>query len=115
MGGLLYNIEVDTSDNPVSVNNISSDIKGFELFQNYPNPFNPFTKIVYDLNSNIQSNVKLSVFDVLGNEVVTLVNEKQSAGRHEAELDGSRLASGIYFYKLTAGNFSDTRKLILLK
>ncbi|MFZ1460757.1 MAG: T9SS type A sorting domain-containing protein, partial [Ignavibacteria bacterium] len=115
MGGLLYNIEVDTSDNPVSVNNISSDIKGFELYQNYPNPFNPFTKIVYDLNSNIQSNVKLSVFDVLGNEVVTLVNEKQSAGRHEAELDGSRLASGIYFYKLTAGNFSDTRKLILLK
>ena len=115
MGGLLYNIEVDTSDNPVSVNNISSDIKGFELYQNYPNPFNPFTKIVYDLNSNIQSKVKLSVFDVLGNEVVTLVNEKQSAGRHEAELDGSRLASGIYFYKLTAGNFSDTRKLILLK
>ena len=115
MGGLLYNIEVDTSDNPVSVNNISSDIKGFELYQNYPNPFNPFTKIVYDLNSNIQSKVKLSVFDILGNEVVTLVNEKQSAGRHEAELDGSRLASGIYFYKLTAGNFSDTRKLILLK
>ena len=56
-----------------------------------------------------------SVFDVLGNEVVTLVNEKQSAGRHEAELDGSRLSSGIYFYKLTAGNFSDTKKLILLK
>lgn len=115
LGGLLYNIDVDTSDNSVSVNNISSEIKGFELYQNYPNPFNPFTKIVYDLKSNIQSNVKLSVFDILGNEVVTLVNEKQSAGRHEAELDGSSLASGIYFYKLTAGKFSDTKKLILLK
>lgn len=115
LGGLLYNIDVDTSDNPVSVNNISSEIKGFELYQNYPNPFNPFTKIVYDLNSNIQSNVKLSVFDILGNEVVTLVNEKQGAGRHEAELDGSSLASGIYFYKLTAGKFSVTKKLILLK
>lgn len=115
LGGLLYNIDVDTSDNSVSVNNISSEIKGFELYQNYPNPFNPFTKIVYDLKSNIQSNVKLSVFDILGNEVVTLVNEKQTAGRHEAELDGSSLASGIYFYKLTAGKFSDTKKLILLK
>jgi hypothetical protein len=112
---LLYNIDVDTSDNPVSVNNISSEIKGFELYQNYPNPFNPFTKIVYNLNSNVQSNVKLSVFDILGNEVVTLVNEKQNAGRHEIHLDGSGLSSGIYFYKLTAGKYSDTKKLILLK
>lgn len=115
LGGILYNIEVDTADNPVSINNISSDIKGFELFQNYPNPFNPFTKIVYNLNSNVQSNVKLSVFDILGNEVVTLVNEKQNAGRNEIHLDGSGLSSGIYFYKLTAGKYSDTKKLILLK
>ena len=85
----------------------------FSLSQNYPNPFNPKTVINYDLE--VAGNAKLKVFDILGNEVAELVNEKQSAGSYSVEFDGSGFASGIYFYRLDAGDFVETKRMILLK
>ena len=85
----------------------------FSLFQNYPNPFNPTTKISWQ--SPVGSWQTLKIYDVLGNEVKTLVNEFKPAGKYEVEFDGSNLASGIYFYRLTAGKFSAVKKLILVK
>ncbi len=93
----------------------------FELYQNYPNPFNPTTKIRYSIPSvethsgASQQNVLLKVYDVLGNEIATLVNEEKQPGKYEVEFDGLRLASGIYFYRLTAGSFIQTKKMILLR
>ncbi len=98
---------------------ISSVIKGtekpviFSLSQNYPNPFNPITSIKYSISSS--QNIKLVVYDILGKEVTTLVNEKQSIGDYEVRFDGSKLSSGIYFYKLSAENFSDVKSMILIK
>jgi hypothetical protein len=85
----------------------------FELHQNYPNPFNPKTKISW--HSTVGSWQSLKVYDVLGNEVATLVNEYKPAGNYEVEFDALKLSSGIYFYKLKAGDFSETKKMILLK
>jgi len=107
----------------VSIDNDGTDINpmGFKLKQNYPNPFNPSTKIKYTIPSvtlrQAQSdiNVTLKVYDILGREVATLVNEEKPAGTYEVEFDGTGLPSGIYFYKLTAGKFSSTKKLVLLK
>ena len=85
----------------------------YALGQNYPNPFNPSTTIKFELPR--ASQVNLSVFDILGREVSVLVDEKKEAGIHEVKLDGSNLASGVYFYRLQAGDFVQTRKLLLLK
>ncbi|HUI29602.1 MAG TPA: glycosyl hydrolase family 28 protein [Candidatus Acidoferrales bacterium] len=85
----------------------------FELYQNYPNPFNPSTVIRYQLSAGGRATLK--VYDLLGREVATLVNERQNAGTHFVTFDGSRLASGVYFYRLNAGNFVKTRKLLLVK
>ncbi len=85
----------------------------YELYQNYPNPFNPNTKIEFDLPK--ESFVILRVYNILGQEVATLVSEKLSAGRYAIQLNGSILASGIYFYRLTAADFIKTKKLLLLK
>ena len=85
----------------------------FELFNNYPNPFNPSTVIGYQLAVN--SPVTIKVYDVLGREVMTLVNERQTAGDHSVKFDARNLPSGVYFYRLNAGSFSDTKKLLLLK
>ena len=85
----------------------------FNLYQNYPNPFNPVTVIKYDIPEN--SNVKISVFDVTGREIKNLVNEAKVPGNYEVMFNGVSLASGVYYYKLEAGNFSDVKKLILLK
>jgi len=87
----------------------------FSLAQNYPNPFNPSTVINYQLP--VAGLVTLKVFDVLGNEVVTLVNEEKNAGSYNAQftMNNVQLSSGIYFYKLQAGSFVDTKKMILLK
>ncbi|MBK9098698.1 MAG: T9SS type A sorting domain-containing protein [bacterium] len=93
-----------------------SSINGFELFQNFPNPFNPRTVISYQIP--VSSDVTLKVFDVLGNEIATLVDEYKPAGKYEVEFNSSGildLASGIYFYQLKAGNFKNTKKMILLK
>lgn len=87
--------------------------KAFELLQNAPNPFNPTTSITYQLAN--ASDVSLKVYDIIGNEVLTLVNEKQDAGKYEVKLDASKLASGTYVYRLSAGSFVQTKKMILLK
>jgi len=87
--------------------------EGFELMQNYPNPFNPITNIVYKIPKS--SLVTLKIYDVLGNEVATLVNEEKPAGFFSVKFDGSSFPSGVYFYKISAGNYSDVKKLILLK
>ena len=85
----------------------------YALSQNYPNPFNPSTTIKYELPKS--SEVRLTVFDMLGREVSVLVNERRDAGVHEVKLDGSHLASGVYFYRLQAGEFVQTHKLLLLR
>jgi hypothetical protein len=99
---------------PVIVAPIQKGIpKLFALHQNYPNPFNPVTKILYDLPKG--TIVRLVVYDITGREVETLVNEYIAAGYHETEFDGTNLASGVYFYKLEAGSFTDQKKMIVLK
>ncbi len=85
----------------------------FALYQNYPNPFNPTTEISYQLSA--VSNVTLKIHDILGREVTALVNEKQEPGSYSMTFDGSRLASGLYFYRLVAGNYSATKRLVLMK
>jgi hypothetical protein len=85
----------------------------FDLFQNYPNPFNPSTNIKYQIaNSSL---VSLKVFNVLGKEVAELVNEKQTPGTYEVKFDAGNLSNGVYFYKITAGDYSETKKMILIK
>ena len=85
----------------------------FALAQNYPNPFNPNTMIQYDIPAS--SLVILKVFSILGQEVATLVNEQQHPGRYTVRFDGMKLASGVYFYRLIAGNFVNTKKMLFLK
>ena len=90
----------------------------FSLSQNYPNPFNPTTTIKYAINS--KQLVQLKVYDILGSEVATLVNEEQGAGNYKVEFNLARdsspaIASGIYFYRLQTGDFVQTRKMIFLK
>jgi len=97
---------------------------GFELQQNYPNPFNPETTIEYTIPANVKSktaNVTLKVFDVLGHEIATLVDEYRNAGTYTATFNSRQierrreLPSGIYFYRLNAGNYTETKKLVLMK
>jgi hypothetical protein len=87
--------------------------ENFYLFQNYPNPFNPSTKISFVLPQ--ANNVKLTVYDALGREVAVLVNEFRQAGQWNAEFNASALSSGIYFYRLEAGSFTETKKMLLIK
>lgn len=90
-----------------------SSPENFYLEQNYPNPFNPSTSIKYSIGSN--QFVRLKIYDILGNETATLVNEFQQAGNYEVKFDASNLASGVYFCKLQSGSFVQTRKLVLLR
>jgi hypothetical protein len=83
------------------------------LGQNYPNPFNPYTTIRFWIPGKFH--VTLAVINTLGQEVAVLLNSDQEPGYHEVELDGSSLASGVYFYRLQAGEFVQTKRLILLK
>ena len=105
INGVEYGIlAVDDKENMVS---------NYKLFQNYPNPFNPSTVISFQLP--VTSNVTLKVYDILGREVVILVNEEKLAGSYEVQFEGTGLTSGIYFYQLKTGNYSETKKMILLK
>ncbi|MDD3558249.1 MAG: S8 family peptidase [Melioribacteraceae bacterium] len=85
----------------------------FKLSQNYPNPFNPSTTIEYSLPTN--ELVKIKVYDILGNEITTLVNDTKSAGKYRVSFDASNLSSGVYFYQITAGSFHEVHKMILLR
>ncbi len=110
----------------VNVNDIDEPVSSFSLSQNYPNPFNPVTKIKYTIPAFLPSpyqgegaRVRLKVYDILGNEVATLVNKEQPAGEYEVEFSaeggGSKLSSGIYFYQLKVGSFIETKKMCLIK
>ena len=85
----------------------------FYLSQNYPNPFNPLTSIQYAISS--RQFVKLTVYDLLGREIETLVNEEKPVGTYEVTWYAEQLVSGVYFYQLKAGDFVQTRKMILLR
>jgi hypothetical protein len=98
----------------VGIKPISTEIPArFNLDQNYPNPFNPSTSIRFDIAK--ASLVKITVFDVTGREVEVIANENVKPGKYEATWDASKYSSGVYFYQLTAGEFTDTRKMILSK
>jgi hypothetical protein len=99
---------------PIGINQISSEIpERFLLEQNYPNPFNPTTNIEFALPKS--STVKIAVYDMLGREVEILVNKELKAGTYKTELNASNYTSGVYFYKLAADNFTQTKKMILVK
>ncbi len=104
-----------TTSTLTSVENPPASPTDFMLEQNYPNPFNPTTSIQYAVGS--KQFVSLKVYDVLGNEVVTLVNEYKPAGRYNVEftVKNEQLSSGVYFYKLTAGSYSAVKKMVLMK
>jgi endonuclease/exonuclease/phosphatase family metal-dependent hydrolase len=135
-GSFVIDTSIIVMDQPYSGNNFCSDHLGilttfkegvvsvdegmdlrpdkFELYQNYPNPFNPITKISWQLARS--SFVSLKVYDILGNEVTTLINEYEESGLHSSSFNfESTLPSGIYFYQLIANNFLDTKKMILLR
>jgi hypothetical protein len=111
-GGETYNIFIDTNDTPLGIGNNSSPVS-FSLKQNYPNPFNPSTQINYDIMSG--ANAKIIIYDMLGREVKTLVNKFHKSGKYSVILNAGELTSGVYFYKLVAGDFTDTKKLVLIK
>ncbi len=87
--------------------------KTFALFQNFPNPFNPTTVIYYQLPSI--SHVTLKVYNVLGEEVATLVDETKGPGEYNIRFDASKLSSGVYFYQIVADNFVSTKKMVVIK
>ena len=108
---LKYDITTSTEEDNVTATD-------FTLHQNYPNPFNPSTKIKFTIPSvgtHDRVSVQLIIYDVLGKEIAKLVNEEKPAGSYEVEFNGSNLSSGVYFYKLQAGSFVETKKMILMK
>src|SRR4030095_6551872 len=114
MRDTMYYHLVDTTHNPNAIQNISSEVPDrFALSQNYPNPFNPVTNINFSLPSN--GTVRLVIYDVLGKLVSTLVNQNLRAGSYKVDFNASGLASGIYFYRLDAEEFTDVKKMILVK
>jgi photosystem II stability/assembly factor-like uncharacterized protein len=111
-----------SSDNPIITGiNHSNDYRKFDnyiLYQNYPNPFNPVTKIKFKIPGQVQNDnalVTLKVYDILGREIATLVNEEKPAGDYEVEFDGSALSSGIYLYRLSFRNYFETKKMVLIR
>ena len=103
----------------IGITPISSEVpESFRLHQNYPNPFNPATKIRFEIPLSVRgekSEVRLSVYDIAGKEVARLVNEELQPGIYEYEFNGANLSSGMYFYRLEAGDFIETRKMVLVK
>ena len=100
--------------NPTGIEKTVSTVPtSFKLDQNFPNPFNPSTKIRYSIPK--ASRVTLKIYDILGREVQTLVNEQQAPGQYTVTFNAQNLASGVYFYRISAGNFNEVKKLMLLK
>lgn len=99
---------------PVSVNQIGSNIPtSFSLYQNYPNPFNPVTTIKFDVAKS--ENIKIVVFNTLGAEVKTVLNERKNPGTYEVKFDASGLPSGVYFYRMITSTYTNTKKLVVVK
>ena len=101
------------SGSPTGIGDTPVTAQAFELLQNYPNPFNPTTTIAFTLDQ--AANVQLNVYNSLGQKVAELVNGARGAGRHAIQFDGAGMASGVYFYTLEAGGFTQVRKLVLMK
>ena len=117
---LAFTLDADIEQNITDVPNVNDPrlVKTFALNQNYPNPFNPETKITFQFPQ--ASQVTLRIFNILGKEIKTLVNEQYQAGKHTVNWDGKDnlgnvVSSGIYFYQLRAGNFTQAKKMILLR
>lgn len=109
-------IELDFRANTsqtIGIQQISSVVKDFSLAQNYPNPFNPVTKINFSIPNN--EYVSLRVYDMLGREVSVLVNGQLTAGEYQADFNAMGLSSGMYYYSLRAGEYVDTKKMVLVK
>jgi hypothetical protein len=108
-----------TTGGTVFINQISTEVPDkFYLHQNYPNPFNPSTNIEFYVPSNVKretSNVKLIIYDMSGKELAVLVNEQLNAGAYKVSWDASNYSSGVYFYELKTNNFSETKKMLLIK
>ena len=106
-------------DIPIGIKPINSSVpEKFKLFQNYPNPFNPVTKIKFDIPSNVKSeksNVNIIIYDILGKEIEVLVNQQLQPGSYEVGWDGNNYTSGVYFYKITSGDYSNSKKMVLVK
>ena len=108
------NVFYNPASPPIGIQKIGKEVpENYNLSQNYPNPFNPSSKIKFQIAE--QGNVQLLVYDILGRNVATLVNEKMQPGVYEADFDGSKFSSGVYFYKLIANNFNGTKKMELVK
>lgn len=101
------------------VQNISTNIpREFKLYQNYPNPFNPFTKIRFDVpknNGHKSMNIRLYIFDIKGREIAMLINQELEPGSYKIDLDASKYPSGSYYYKIVTDEFTDTKKMALVK
>jgi hypothetical protein len=114
LASLIYTAWVNAgSPLPTGILPITENVNGFKLHQNYPNPFNPSTKIKFDIPSS--SNVKLSVFDITGRQVASLVNDRLSQGSYEYEFKAIELPSGTYIYRLQTDKYSDAKRMILIK
>ncbi len=111
-GGMI--LKTTDGGNPVGLQSLSNELPlHYGLSQNYPNPFNPSTKIKFDISKS--SNAEIKIYNILGNEVADLMHEQLNPGSYEVEWDASSFASGLYFYKLVAGDFVETKKMVLLK
>ena len=110
---ILYPLGIRVNPAVTSVKSTEELPTRYSLHQNYPNPFNPTTTISYQLP--MQNHVTLKVFDMLGREVATLVNGVEEPGYKSINFNANRLSSGMYFYRLQAGNYIETKKLVLLK
>ena len=104
---------LDSVDVTVSIEDIADPVYTFQLSNNYPNPFNPSTTINFSLPKN--SRVKLSIYNVLGQEVAVILNKNMNSGNHKVTFNGAKLSSGLYFYKLAAGENVSIKKMMLIK
>ena len=110
---ILYQIDVNGSRNIIAESEANVVLNNYSLYQNYPNPFNPSTSIEFEVP--VENNVTIKIYDILGNEVRTLLNEVKKPGHYTLFLNAGNLASGMYIYKMQAGNYVSTKKLILAK
>jgi hypothetical protein len=108
-----YSVTFGGAFNPIGIQQISGIVKDFTLGQNYPNPFNPSTKIYFAIPKS--DFVSLKVYDMLGREVIALVNSNLSAGEYEVDFDAGRLSSGMYYYRIQSGDYISVKKMVLVK